>query len=377
MSDVQVVPVAARRDLEDFVALPYALFRDDPLFVPALRRDVRAKLSPARNPFFEHAEAGYFLARRGRGVVGRVAAVHNRAHNEFHGDKVGFFGFFECVDDDSVARALFDAAADWLRARGLTRMRGPASFSTNDEAGLLVDGFDTPPVLMMPYNPARYVGLIERAGFEKAKDLLVYQTTPAHIDPQGPLLKRLRQGAGLLVRRQAITTRMVDMRHFEEELTLVKEVYNQAWERNWGFVPLTDHEIDHVAAELRPIIVPELVQFALHNGRPIGFGVTLPDLSFALRANPSGRFFPGILRILWRARRITRARVLLLGVLPEWHGKGVDALLYKEMWEQGLAKGFRWAEAGWILEDNVPMNNALVHMGFEVYKTYRFYDRPL
>jgi len=210
MADVQVVPVESRRDLDAFVAFPYALFRHDPVWVPALRRDVRAKLSPS-DPFFEHAEACYFLARRGAEVVGRIAAIHNRAHNDFHGDKVGFFGFFECVDDDAVAGALFAAAAGWLRARGLERMRGPANFSTNDETGLLVDGFDTPPVLMMTHNPRRYVDHVERAGFTKARDLFAYQTTPAHTDLEGPLLRRLRQAAGLLMRRYDIKMRMVDM----------------------------------------------------------------------------------------------------------------------------------------------------------------------
>jgi len=377
MAGVTVVPVETRRDLRDFIGLPYRLYRRDPLWVPALRRDVAATLSPTKNPFFQHAEARYFLARRAQSVVGRIAAVHNRAHNDFHGDKVGFFGFFECVDDDEAAAALFDTAAGWLRVRGLEVMRGPASFSTNDEAGLLVDGFDTPPVLMMPFNPPRYATHVERAGFAKAKDLLVYQSTPAHLDMQGPLVRRLQQHASVLARRYGITIRTLDMQRFDEELMLIKEVYNQAWERNWGFVPLDEREIDHVAAQLKPIVVPDLVPFAMRGGRPIGFGVALPDLNVALKANPSGRLFPGLIKILWAARRIRRVRILLLGVLPEWRNRGLDALLYKELWERGYARGYRWGEAGWILEDNAAMNNALARMGFEVYKTYRLYDRPL
>jgi GNAT superfamily N-acetyltransferase len=377
MTDVTVSPVTGRRDLGTFIALPYALHRSDPIWVPPLRRDVKAMLTPAKNPFFEHAEARYFLARSGGRVVGRIAAVENRAHNEFHGDRVGFFGFFESIDDQAVARALFDTAGAWLRAHGLDVMRGPANFSTNDEVGLLVDGFEHPPTLMMPHNPRYYVGLVEGCGFVKAKDLLVYQSTPAHDDLDGPLMTRLRQGAELLARRYGITLRHLELKRYDEDVALIKEIYNRAWERNWGFVPFTDHEIDHLAAQLRQIVVPELVVFAFRRDEPIGFAVALPDLNVALKANPSGRLFPGILKILWAARKIGRLRIALLGTVKEWRGKGIDVLLYKHLWEQGYAKGLSWGEAGWILEDNSPMNNALERLGFVVYKTYRLYDRPV
>jgi GNAT superfamily N-acetyltransferase len=366
-----VALVRNRRDLSAFVALPYALHRGDRLWTAPLRRDVRAMLARERNPFFEHASAEYFLARRDGRVVGRIAAIHNWLHNEFQADRVGFFGFFECVDDPPTAAALFGAAGAWLRERGLGVMRGPASFSTNDEAGLLVAGFETPPVIMMPHNPPYYVRLVEAAGFVKAKDLLAYQSTH-HLLPE-----RLTRGADLLRRRYGIATRRLDMRRFPEEVGRVKRLYNQAWERNWGFVPMTDREIDHLARQLRPIVVPEVVAFAERAEETIGFAAAIPDLNVALRANPSGRMFPGALKVLWAARRTDRLRVLLLGTLPEWRGRGVDALLFKHIWEEGTAKGYRWAEGGWILEDNHAMRNGLEHMGFEVYKTYRMYDRPL
>jgi GNAT superfamily N-acetyltransferase len=363
--------VRRRRELARFIAFPYALHRGDPCWTPPLRRDVRAMLCRARNPFFEHAEAEYFLARRGGEVAGRIAAVHNRLHNEFHADRVGFFGFFECADDLAAARALFDAAAGWLRARSLALMRGPASFSTNDEAGLLVDGFDKPPVILMPHNPAYYARLVESCGFTKAKDLLAYQST------HDRLPERLVRAADLLRRRYGVTSRRIDMGRFAAEVERVKRLYNRAWERNWGFVPLTDREIDHLAAQLEPIVVPELVVFAEKDGETIGFAAAIPDLNVALRKNPSGRLFPGLLKVLWAARRTSRLRVLMLGTVPEWRGRGVDALLYKEIWEKGLARGYHWAEAGWVLEDNHPMRNGLEHMGFEVYKTYRLYERAL
>jgi GNAT superfamily N-acetyltransferase len=368
---LRVVPVRGRRDRERFIAFPYALHRRDPGWPPPLRRDVRLLLSETKNPFFAHAAVEHFLAERAGNVVGRISAIHNRAHNELHADRVGFFGFFDCVDDAAVAQTLFDAAGRWLAARGLSVMRGPATFSMNDEAGLLVDGFATPATVMMPHNPRYYVGLVEGAGFTKAKDLLVYERT--FDEPP----RRLHEAAQRLQARRRITIRPLDMARFADEVELVKRLYNQAWERNWGFVPLTDAEIDFLAAQLRPVVVPDLVAFAEHDGQPIGFAVVLPDLNVALRKNPSGRLFPGILRVLLAARRIDRLRVLLLGTVPAWRGRGVDALLDRQVWAAAHRLGYRWAEAGWILEDNQAMRNGLVNLGFEVYKTYRMYDRSI
>jgi GNAT superfamily N-acetyltransferase len=377
MSDIRVTVVENARDLNAFIAFPYGLHRRDPLWVPPLRRDVKAMLVPKSNPFFEHAEARYFLARRDDRVVGRIAAIENRAHNEFHSDRVGFFGFFECVNDPAVAGALFDAASTWLQEHKLDVLRGPASFSTNDEVGLLVDGFETPPTLMMPHNPRYYADLVEGAGFTKAKDLLAYQSIPEKSRLDGPFLARLIRGSDLLAKRYHIRVRPIEPKHFDEELMLIKQLYNQAWERNWGFVPMTDHEIDHAAAQLKQIMIPDLVLFAYCQDKPIGFAVALPDLNVALKTNPSGRLFPGIIKILWAARKISRLRILMLGTLKEWRGKGVDALMYRHIWERGFSKGMRWGEAGWILEDNEPMNNAMERIGFVVYRRYRLYDRPV
>jgi len=391
---VVVRPVRSAADLRRFIALPYHLHRGDPYWVPPLRRDVRLLLSREKNPFFQHAEAEYFLALRSRAsagadraaasglprarldgspatVVGRIAAIHNRAHNAFHGDTVGFCGFFECLNDQEAANALFEAAAAWLRARGLTVMRGPASFSTNDECGLLVEGFDTPPTLLNPHNPRYYVDLFERAGFRKAKDLYQFETTsPA-------LPERLIRGARLIAERKGIRLRSLEMKRFDDEVERIKRIYNSAWERNWGFVPMSDAEIDHLAKQLKPVVVPDLVVFAERGDDLVGFAVALPDLNVALKRNPSGRLFPGILKILWAARHITRLRVLLLGVLEEYRLTGADALMYHWIWEKGYARGYRWAEAGWILEDNAPMINSAVRLGFRHYKTLRLYDRPL
>ena len=342
-----------------------------------MRRDVATLLSSTKNPFFEHAEAEYFLAEREGETLGRIAAISNRLHNETHGDRVGFFGFFECVNDHTVAGALFDRAAEWCRQRGHDRLRGPASFSVNDECGLLVDGFDTPPTLMMPHNPRYYIDLLEHAGFTKAKDLWVYQggSEKGYV----PVPERLTHATELIRLRQGITLRPLSMRDFAGEVERIKELYNSAWEKNWGFVPMTEHEIDHLAEQFKPVVIPELVPMAEKDGKLIGFGIALPDLNVVFRKNRSGRLFPVILKLLWalKMKRIRRARILLLGVIPEYQGKGIDAVLYHWIWTKSAERGIYWGEAGWILEDNPAMNAGLEKMTFRVYKTYRLYDRPL
>ena len=368
---MEIAPVTSGRDLEQFISFPYDHYRGDPMWGPQLRMDVRTLLSPKKNPFFQHGEAQYFVARVGGRTVGRIAAIKNTAHNETWKDKVGFYGFFESVDDQAVANALFDAAATWLRARGFDTMRGPASPSTNDECGLLVDGFDTPATVMMGHNPRYYVGLTERAGFRKAKDLICYESTYTELP------ERLSRGAKLVAQRRGITLRPLDMKRFNEEVETIKRLYNTAWEQNWGTVPLTDAEIDHLAKQLKPIVVPDLVVFAEIKGETVGFGVALPDLNVALRHNPSGRLFPGILKVLWHARKVTRLRILLLGTLPAYRHTGADAVMYHWIWTHGYARGCRWGEAGWILEDNTPMANAALNLGFRPYKTYRIYDKAL
>ena len=371
------------------------------MWVPPLRMEVRKLLSKKKNPFFQHSDAEYFLAVRrmtgktenryrpsrppfhtsvlpsfrGDGekweVLGRIAAIHNRAHNEAHEDSVGFFGFFECVDDHAVAQALFQAAADWLDGRGLTVMRGPTSFSTNDECGLLVEGFNTPPTIMNPHNPPYYVDLVERAGFTKAMDLYQYQSTEIVLPDR--LIDRVKK----VLERKNITLRTLVMKDFDKEIERIKKIYNNAWEKNWGFVPMSDAEIDYLAAQLKPVCVPELVMFVEQEGEPIGFAAVLPDFNVALKHNPSGRLFPGILKVLWKSRKIDRLRILLLGLLPEFRGIGADVVMYHWIWDKGYQLGHRWGEAGWILENNVPMRNALQRLGFKEYKTLRFYDRPL
>ncbi len=364
------MPVTNGRGLERFIGFPYDHYRGDPIWVPQLRMDVRTLLTPGKNPFFQHAEAQYFLAVRDGRTVGRIAAIKNDAHTREHGDRIGFYGFFEAVNEQSVANALFDVAGRWLADKGFRVMRGPMNPSINDECGLLVEGFDTPPTIMMPYTPTYYVALHQAYGFTKAKDLLAFESARARMP------ERLTRAAKVIAERKGITLRPLNMKRFKQDVELVKALYNQAWERNWGFVPLTEAEIDHLAKQLKPIVVPDLVCFAERQGQVIGFAVALPDLNVALKHNPSGRIW-GIPKILWYARRINRWRIPLLGVLKEYRMIGVDALMYHWIWTKAAVYGPPWGEGGWILEDNTPMVNAAMQLGFRPYKTYRIYDKPL
>ncbi len=336
---------------------------------------MRKLLDRRANPFFQHAEADYFVAERDGVVVGRIAAIHNRLHNELHADRVGFFGFFESINDFQVARALLDAAADWVRARGLDVVRGPMSFSVNDECGLLIDGFDTPNTLMMPHNPPYYLPLLETAGFRKAKDLICLEGGSLAGPVRAP--ERTERAVKLILDRYGITIRPLVMSRFTAEVELVKQLYNAGWEKNWGFVPMTEAEIDHLAAAFKPVVIPELVPFVEKDGVPIGFALALPDLNEVLHGNRGGGMFPAALTMLWKLKRrqITRARILLLGLLPEWRGKGIDAALYHWIWTKAAARGIGWGEAGWLLEDNTAIIQGLAKAGFTPYKTYRVLDR--
>jgi len=369
---LEVAPVRGRRDRDAFIALPFSLYRNDKNWVPPLRRDVAVLIDPARHPFHRHGEVQLFLARRDGRVAGRIAAIENRAHSEFHGERIGFFGLFETERDPGTAQALLGAAAQWAAARGLTALRGPVSLSTNEECALLVEGFDRPPCIMMPYNPPYYADLLESAGFAKAKDLLAYYVERTDV-PQA-LLERARR----VSEREGVTVRPIDMKRFRSEVELFKVLYNKAWERNWGFVPMTDEEIDHMAKELKPVVNPNLVLFAETPTGTAGFTLTLPDANAALIHVRDGRLFPtGLLKLLWHIRRVHRVRVLALGLLPEYRGRGIDNLLYLELFHRGQARGFTSGEFSWVLEDNAPMNHAIEKMGAAVYKRYRFYEKPL
>lgn len=370
--DLELIPVRDGREREAFIRLPWSVYRDDPNWVPPLLRDMRHMLDPDEHPFHAHSDVQPYLALRGGIPVGRIAAIHNRRHQDFHGEPVGFFGFFETLPDRPVAEALFDAAGEWLRARGLETMRGPASFSTNEQAGLLVEGFDGPPVVMMPYNPPHYEELLLRTGFRPAKTLVAY-----YLDEQEPP-DYLVRGAKIVERRTGVRVRSLRMDRFGAELAIVRRIYNSAWERNWGFVPMTDAEFEHMAKELKPIVDPDLALIAeTPDGEPVGFALALPDFNQVL-AHLHGRLFPfGILKALYWRRKIDRMRVITLGLLEGHRGKGIDALLYLGIIRNGTARGVTFAELSWVLEDNEAMRKPLDRLGGRVYRRYRLYDCAL
>lgn len=280
MNAVTVTPVEDRAATTAFIRLPYALYRDEPHWVAPLEREVRAFLDPRRNPFFETAEARLFLARRGRRTVGRIAAVTDPRFHERHDYKCGHFGLFECADDLEAAGALFDAAADWLAGRGLTRMLGPLSFSVNDECGLLVDGFDGPPSVGIPYNPPYYADLLTGCGFGKAKDLLSWLVP---MPPDGEPPAAIARVAARTLADPAVRVRPLDRDRYEADMAVIKDIYNDAWAENYASVPLTDAEFLHMAAQLKSVVHPELVRIAEVDGEPAAFTLWVPDVNQALR----------------------------------------------------------------------------------------------
>ena len=371
-SSLLVVPVESRADLRRFIDLPWTIYRGDPDWVPPLKRDVRAAFDPAKHPFHLHSEVQPYLALRGKDVVGRICAIRNRNHEAIHEEAVGFFGWFESIDDPEVAEALFDAVRAWLRERGLTAMRGPTSFSTNETTGLLIDGDSRPPVLLMAHNPPWYPGLLEGCGLQKVKDLYCWNIL------EGAWPEHLFRAEKLVTRRYGTRIRTLDMSKFDEELRLVRRIYNSAWEKNWGFVPMTDAEMDHMAAELKPIIDPDLALFAeTPDGEAIGFTLALPDFNQVLH-KLNGRLTPwALLKALHYKRKVTCLRVLILGLMEEWRGKGIDVLLYLAIFRNGTAAGMNEADMSWILEDNEKMNGGIERLGARMYRTYRLYEAPL
>lgn len=369
---MRVIPVEGPEALKAFIRLPWSIYRGDPYWVPPLIRDVKRAFNPDVHPFHEHSEVQPFLALRNGRPVGRITAVRNRNHERFHEEPVGFFGYFECVPDETVSAALFEEAAAWLRARHLEVMRGPTSFSTNETTGFLVEGDPGPPMLLMPYNPTYYLDLAADYGFEPAKDLVAYW-----IDNQTPPEFLLR-AERIVRRRTGVTIRSMRMDRFEEELGIVRRIYNAAWEKNWGFVPMTDAEFDFMAAELKPIVDPDLALFVDDpDGRPVGFALGLPNFNQVLR-HLNGRLFPlGILKALWYRRKIHQMRVIALGLVEKYRGKGVDGLLYLGLIRNGAARGITECEQSWVLDDNQKMRAAIGKLGGRVYRRYRLYDYTL
>ncbi|RLE18783.1 MAG: N-acetyltransferase [Acidobacteria bacterium] len=369
---MNVRPVESKADMERFIRFPMKLHRDNPNFVPHLLMERRDFFNPKKNPFFEHAKVTYFLCEEDRKIVGRVAAIVNHAHNEFHGDKVGFFGFFDCEDNRGAAHSLLSTAADWLKKQGMDAMRGPANFSTNDECGLLVEGTDQPPVFMMTWNPAYYEGLVESFGLKKVMDLYAY-----YADMTDLPMEKLTKQADIILKKAGVTVRKASLKHLEREIADAFQIYNKAWEKNWGFIPMTEAEFTHAAKDMKMILDEDYLFFAEKDGKAVGFSLTLPDLNRIL-IKMNGRLFPtGIFKLLFGKKHIDTVRVITMGLLPEYRRQGIDLLLYFRTIEEAFRKGVKGGEMSWILENNLVMNHIAEKVGGRRYKTYRFYEKPL
>lgn len=361
-----------KRDFHTFLHFPYELHRQNPHWVPQPLISQKAILDRRRHPFYRTADAEFFLAERDGEVVGRIAAIHNRAHNDYHGDRTGFFGFFDCRDDDEAASALLDAAGAWCSERGLECIQGPMNPSTNYECAFLSEGFDGPPVIMMPWNPPYYLRLMEQAGMAAEKELLAY-----YVRSDLPIPEKLSRVAERTLAKEGVTIRTLDLSRFREELDKVFMVYNDAWTDNWGYVPMSREEIETMARELKPVFDPRLILIMEKDGDPVGFLFAMPDLNQVF-ARMGGRLFPfGWWHLLRGRRRTSIVRVLAMGFRKSYTNMGFAAVIYEKIFRQANTLGYAGAEISWILEDNEPMNRIAKLLDGDLYRRYRIYSRPV
>lgn len=375
MPSIDVVEVQSARQLRQFIDFPNQLYKDEPNYVTPLLSERKEFFDRRKNPFYRVAKTKLFLALQDGKVCGRIATCINYPHNEFHEDKVGFFGFFDTPDDFEIAHALLKVAMITLKKEGMEIMRGPMNFSTNHEIGFLVEGFDMPPQLMMTYNYPYQPALAERFGFTKAMDLLGFKIVKSTgiSDRQRAVVERIRKRAN-------ITLRTLNLREFDKEVTRIRSVYNRAWAYNWGFVPLEEDEFTYIASNMKRIVDPDLVLIAEHQGEPVAFCMALPDINQAL-IRLKGKLFPvGLLKLLWHTKvrnKINQIRLVTMGIVPEYQRRGIDSVMFVETFERAVAKGYVLGELSWILETNDLMCRSAEAMGAELYKRYRIMEMPL
>jgi GNAT superfamily N-acetyltransferase len=377
MSELVIRPVDNDVDKMRFIKFPWEIYKGDDNWVPPIIYDVRKNLDTVKNPFYKHSRIQLFLALDGKTIVGRIAAVINDNHNNKYNDKVGFFGYFECINSKEVSVALFEAAGNWLKENGMDTMRGPINLSVNDEVGLLVDGYDSPAVLLMMYNPRYYEKLILDYGFIQAKEMYAYIFGEDQIKVNPKSIQKLERVAEIVVKRDNIKIRKINLKDLENELLKVMKVYNCAWIDNWGSVQMTEDDFKFVAASLKPLVDADIVYFAEVNGVPVGFSLSMPDWNKIFK-NLNGKLFPfGIFKILTGRKKIDGIRVMIMGIIPEYQRKGIEAVFINNTIKIGNSKGYKYAEISWILEDNVPMVQTAINLGAEKYKTYRVYDKQI
>ncbi len=373
MSEITVKPVQSKKDFKTFLKFPWKVYKNDPYWVPPLFIEKKKILDKKKNPFFKRADMEMFLAEKNGETVGRIAAIRNDVHNEVHNENIGFFGFFESINDQDVANKLFETAEKWCKDQGLDAIRGPANPSSNDEYALLIEGFDDSPRLMMTYNPKYYMDLIENYGFKKIKDLYAWKIENDKIMKSEKLLRV----SEIARKRSGIKIREVDMKNFKKELEIVKYIYNKAWAPNWGFIPMTDEEIDALASDLKPLIEPSIVLFGEIDGKPVGFALVMLDYNQIFK-EMNGHLFPfNFIKLYTKRKQIKWARIITLGIIPEYQKRGLDAVFYYEIAKRAEKIGILLGEASWILEDNEMMNRGAKVMNGTLYKKYRVYQKEI
>ncbi|GMT48254.1 MAG: hypothetical protein IEMM0007_1820 [bacterium] len=366
---IEVTEAKTDREIKEFIRFPFDLYKNDPFYSPELIKDQKEHFSPA-NPFFRNADVKFLLARAGGKTVGRVTSIVNQQHIRFHNEKAGFFGFFESRNDPAIANILLDTVSKDLGEAGMTVMRGPMDFSTNEQCGFLIEGFHEPPMLMTPYNPPYYPELMQQCGMTKAKDLLAFIVdVPEELPEKVLRVARLAERRGIKIRR-------VEKKRFSEELRAFKDVYNDAWNTNWGFIPLTDDDLEYLGKRLKPIAPPEMTLIAEKDGDPVGFLGLLPDFNLLLRKMKGRLNAISILKALYYQRTITDLRLLLLGVKSAYRHRGVDALMFREAFK-AARKRHKRVEMSWILEDNEPVIRIIEMFGSSLYKKYRIYEKTI
>lgn len=381
MPALTIRKVETPADYRAFLYFPWTLYRDDPNWVPPLLSMRRETFDRRHNPAWEYLEGDFFGAWRGDQLVGTIAAYVNHRHNEFHHEHIGWFGAFEVMDDPEAAQALLNTAADWVKARGYAAIRGPQTFTTHEECGLLVDGF-TRPILLMPYNKPYFAQLIESAGFRGVMDTYSYVISRKRVLEVG-LFERLGKLAGHLAKRGHIRVRPVDSKNLKAEFALFKELYNAAWEKNWGFVPMTPRELDGLVKSLGQFFDPKIAFFGYVDDQPAGFILGIPDFNQVLHRVYPKPGTPEIISLLkalwhWKIRPvITWGRVPLMGVKEQFRNRGVDVVMYYHLLKAMLEDRYEYADSGWILQSNEAMNRLADNLALERYKTYRFYEKAL
>ena len=372
---IEIVKVSDKKQKKQFIDFPHDLYKDDPLYVPELYIAQNEMMDTKKYPLFEFSTVEYFLAKKDGKIVGRVAAIHNKNYNEYHKANAGFFGFYDIIDDYEVTEALLGAATAYLKERGLTEIIGPCNYSTNETAGLLVDGFDSSPLVMMTYNKPYYADHLEKYGFKKSMDLYAYMIWTKSVSDR---TLRLAKALEERLERSGITIRNIDLKNLKQEVKNIKPIYNAIWQDNWGFVPFTDKEIIHLADSLKLIADDRWLYIAEDKGKIIGFNITLPDINQITKGFKKGRLFPfNVIKLLMNKKKTKYVRIIAMGVLEEYRKKGIEAIFFAKNIQTAKETGVEAGEASWVLESNDMMVRAAENLNGKRYKTYRLYNKFL